>query len=224
MFAPVRDAGIETWPILGNHEYRGGGDGVRALFERFPHLEGRRWRSIRTGPVAFVLLDDNLDRLGAAGFAEEMAWYRTELARLDGDSAVRHVVVVTHHPAWTNVWVLPESRVVNEHVVPPFLAAAKTVALFCGHVHAYERFEREGRALIVAGGGGAPRMRLRRGRWRRHPDLCDAGSLRDFHLLRLTPREEKLPVVVESLAPGATEFGVLDRFELPLSARGETRT
>jgi hypothetical protein len=220
LFAPIREAGIETRPVIGNHEYRGGGAGIDFLFERFPEMERRRWTEVRRGELALILLDDNRERLGEKEFAEQMAWYHERLAVADGHDHIRAVLVFTHHPPRTNAWVLPDDPVTTEHVLPPFLAAEKTLALLSGHAHAHERFEEAGKTLIVTGGGGGPQMRLRRGRARRHEDLAPGGALRDFHYLTIAPSDAGLAVTVRGLARGETELGEIDRFDLAPAGDG----
>ena len=215
LLAPVRAAGIETVPVIGNHEYRGGGAGVGHLFTRVPNLGDKRWRELRREGLALVLLDDNRKHLGGTAFAEEMTWYRERLAGADADPTVRGVLVFTHHPPWTNAWVLSDNRVTTEHVLPPFLAAKKTLALLSGHAHTYERFETAGKTLLVTGGGGGPPMRLRRGRWRRHEDRAPGGAVRGYHYLTITARGDGLEVAVRGLARDASEFREVERLTLP---------
>lgn len=166
-------AGIPRAAIRGNHD----GWGVRAVVERewrarFPIDE----RVLRVGESAIVLLDSNLrDR----AWNEQGEWFARTLAQLDDDASCERVLACVHHPPRTNSTVTSDDTDVARDLLPPFVASQKTCALLSGHVHAYERFDVEGKHLIVAGGGGGPRVRLQG----RHVDVCRLPSPRPLHYL-----------------------------------------
>jgi hypothetical protein len=87
--------------------------------------------------------------------------------------------------------------------------------MISGHVHSYERFLREGKTYIVAGGGGGPRAPLAEGRRRRHADdLFSGGAVRAFHYLRFRPEEPGLEVEVRGIEKDGSGFEAIDRFRL----------
>jgi hypothetical protein len=108
---------------------------------------------------------------------------------------------------------------VQRDIVPPFLAARKTIAMLAGHVHSYERFARDGKTFVVSGGGGGPRARLASLTRRRHADDLFAGPpLRALHFLSAAVSDEG--VVFEMIALAAEgSFRALDRFALDFSRR-----
>lgn len=213
--APLHAAALPAVATLGNHEHWGGGHGAH-FFARFPDLGGRHQHVARFGPVAVVLVDSNVDELGRAAWAAQRAWLEGELARLDAAPEVRGVLVLTHHPPFTNSTVTGDEAHVARDLVPPFLAARKTLALITGHVHSYERFVRDGKTFVVSGGGGGPRARLATGAARRHPDdVVDAPALRDFGFLLVSVGERGLDVTRRGLAKGDRDFTDADRFALP---------
>lgn len=214
--APLREARLPVLPVLGNHEYwvsrRGA---LPRFFARFPHLEKRHWYSVPYGPLGLVFLDSNLRWLPAAQWQEQLEWYERELLRLDEDPTVRGVVVFLHHPPYTNSTVTPDERHVQRFFVPPFVRAGKTLAMVSGHVHSYERFQREGKAFIVSGGGGGPRVRLATGARRRHQDDLFAGPpVRPFHFMMISVGEDGLEVEVKGLEKKGSEFQLIDSFVL----------
>lgn len=164
--APLRDAGIKLYPILGNHDLRG--DLPVALsnyFQRFPYLQNSRYYSVRAGNVFIVGLDSSLDQPGG----DEMQWFDKQIGSLPND--VDFVVVLLHHPPFTRS---RDSMVGGGHSPRPqeedmgqFLESrqAKTRARFvvvAGHVHNYERYERGGVTYITSGGGGATPYMIQR--------------------------------------------------------------
>ena len=214
--APIRDAGIPAFAALGNHEYWGGKAGQEHLFERFPHLENKHFYAVAYGPVRLVLLDSNLTEQTPAAWEAQRVWYETTLARLDADPEVRGVLVLLHHPPYTNSTVTSDEPCVQQVIVPPLVRARKTLALLSGHVHSYERFVHEGKMFVVSGGGGGPRARLAEGADRRHPDdLFHGPPIRDFHFTVYTVTATGLEAEVMGLPKGGTSVAPIDHFQLP---------
>jgi predicted MPP superfamily phosphohydrolase len=137
--APLHDAGIPAVAVLGNHEYWGGRLGERGFFARFPHLEERQYYELAYGPIRLVFVNSNVAVLEDDEWDAQRAWYDDALRRLDGDDDVRGVVVLMHHPAYTNSTVTNDEPQVLDAFVPAFMRAKKTMAMLAGHVHSYER-------------------------------------------------------------------------------------
>ncbi|MBI4951208.1 MAG: metallophosphoesterase [Myxococcales bacterium] len=213
--APVRAAGIPVFPAFGNHEYWGGAAVEPLLFTRFPHLSWRHWYALEYGPVRLVVLDSNVDELTARGWQQQLDWYAAALARFDADPAVRGVVVLLHHPPYTNSTVTGDEEHVARALVPPFVRAQKTLAMVSGHVHAYEHFRRGPKTFLVNGGGGGPRVTLATGDARRHPDdRYDAPSPRDFAYLLAEPKADGLEITVMGLPKDGDTWRKLEVFTL----------
>jgi hypothetical protein len=218
LFAPIREAGIPVLALLGNHDYWGGPDQALAnAAARFPQLGRKRWYARVCGRLALVLLDSNQQRLGDGAWAEQRDWYGRTLSQLDGDGAVAGVLVLTHHPPYTNSRTTGDEEEVQRAFLPAFFTARKTLAFVSGHAHAYERFEERGRTLLVSGGGGGPRVKLLQGEEARHRDLYPAGSPRPFHYLLVEQDASGARVTVRGLDKGDREARVIDRFVLPFA-------
>jgi Calcineurin-like phosphoesterase len=223
--SPLRAGGILAYPVLGNHEYwLSRRPALANFFGRFPQLRGRHWYALSYGELGLVFLDSNLRWLAPADWREQLAWYRRLLDQWDADGAVRGILVLLHHPPFTNSRVTSDAIHVQRDLVPPFAASRKTLAMISGHVHNYERYLREGKVYLVAGGGGGPRAPLREGARRRHADdLFSGGRIRAFHYLRFRPGREALEVEVRGLEKDGTGFDSMERFELrwvePAAAR-----
>jgi len=217
---PLRSAGIRTFSVLGNHEYWISRRAALAnFFERFPHLGSRHWYGLRYGPVGLMFLDSNVQWLPAPAWRDQLAWYRRRLDDWDADPAVRGILVLLHHPPFTNSRVTSDTRHVQRDFVPAFANARKTLAMISGHVHSYERFVRGGKTFLVAGGGGGPRVPLSVGKRRRHDDdLFTAAGLRAFHYVRMRPGAQGLEVEVRGLEKDGTAFETMDRFVLGWTA------
>jgi predicted MPP superfamily phosphohydrolase len=216
--APVREAGIPVLALLGNHDYWGGNDALANAADRFPQLGRKRWYARVYGRIALVLLDSNEQRLGDAAWAEQRDWYARTLSQLDGDAAVAGVLVLTHHPPFTNSRTTGDEEYVQRTFLPAFFAARKTLAFVSAHAHAYERFEERGRVFVVSGGGGGPRVKLLEGAEARHRDLFPAGSPRPFHYLLVDQDASGARVTVRGLDKGEAATRVIDQFVLPFAS------
>jgi hypothetical protein len=149
---PLFELGIAYFPALGNHDYYGGE--ASALKNRatvFPHVGTRRWYPLRFDPILLLILDSNIDVLGAEASAEQDRWLEAQLRDAEADPQIRQVMVVCHHPPYTHAVGLSDSTEVQAHFVSRL--TLKVRIFFSGHVHNYERFEEKGVHFIVSGGG-----------------------------------------------------------------------
>ncbi len=216
---PLRDRRVSVVAALGNHEYQGEhGRGEEQFFAHFPLVARRRWYQIAFGPVRLLFLDSVDGELPPGAWEEQRAWYEATLAADDADDDVRGVVVLAHHPPYTNSTVTEDEDHVKRAFVPALLRSRKALAYLSGHVHNYERFMRGGKMFVVSGGGGGPRASLDLGATRRHGDDLYVGpALRAFHFTLYTLTASGLTAEVRGLRAGA--FTTMDRFELPFPSR-----
>ncbi len=161
----VSGEGVRIFPALGNHDLEGGPEEValRNYFARFPELDGRRWYSVKYGPVLLLMLD-SMSRMDAG--TPQGDWLRARLDRVPADAD--YVVLVLHHPSYTRSTERFLGRFGGGHKARPqeqrlaqlLEARAKTlrahVIQVAGHVHNYERYAINGVHYIVTGGGGSP--------------------------------------------------------------------
>jgi 3',5'-cyclic AMP phosphodiesterase CpdA len=157
--APLHNAGVPIYPVLGNHDLVGNQSvGLRNYFQRFPDLQNSRYYSLRAGNVLILALDSSLDHPGG----EEMQWFDRQINALpDG---VQFVIVQLHHPPLTRSHDMafggghsprkPEQEMADLIESRAAQSKAKFVVI-AGHVHNYERYERNGVMYVVTGGGGA---------------------------------------------------------------------
>lgn len=180
----IRENGIPYFPILGNHEMKGDtAAGLQNYFNHFPYLKDQRWYSFTWKNIGFIMLDSNLSTLPPEKSAEQMRWYLAELKRFEADAQVKHVIVCTHEPPFTNRVKSLVGVESTKLFAEPFLKFSKTRILFSGHVHSYERFMIGSKHFIVSGGGGAPRGRLIVDpSKRKYEDQFPGEELRFFHI------------------------------------------
>jgi hypothetical protein len=213
---PIFSRNIAYFPALGNHDYYGGtASALRYRETVFPHVGTRRWYEVRYPPVLIAILDSNFDELDAEQIRTQDRWLDGLLADAEADASIRHVLLVCHHPPYTNARGLSESAEVQEHFVSRI--TPKVRVLFSGHVHNYERFEKKGVQYLVSGGGGGPTRDLETER-PRHADLYRGSRERPFHYCRFSLAGDALVCDVLMLQNDAT-WKRVDGFECPGSSR-----
>jgi 3',5'-cyclic AMP phosphodiesterase CpdA len=224
LVSPLRERGIPILPVLGNHDYWGWDDVALAnARRRFPELSPHTYYTRQQQGLGLVWLDSNLNGPDAE---EQTRWFEAVLGKFERDTSIRGVLVFTHHPAYTNGHGREADAYVRSALLPSFFRANKTVALLSAHVHGYERFSVEGKAFIVSGGGGGPRVE-----YDPAPDGTPAPvyappsrAPRALHYLVITTEQDALQVEVKCLSFGALcQDGRLETFSLPLPQSTEPR-
>ncbi len=211
--APIRDAGVPFYPLLGNHEFSGDdAAGLRFYFERFPLLAQRRWYDLLVGPLLVLAVDTNADALSRGAVDAQDAWFRARLSAADGDPAVKWVVVVGHHAPYTNASLHKPDAFTQGRFVVPAMASGKFRVFVSGHVHSYERFAIEGRQFVVSGGGGAPRVDLVPGH--RFREAWTGPPQRPFHYLLATVELDRVVFDVMMLDDRTHAWSRGDGFEV----------
>ena len=183
---PILDAKIPFYPALGNHEYDGDTKEALGYFrQRFPFVGECRWYAVRAGPLLFALLDTNFDELPPKFVAAQEAWFQETLRAANEDPEVKALILVSHHPPYTNSNVHEPSEETRRRFADPAAACSKFKLFVAGHVHNYERFSIKGVPFIVSGGGGAPQTAVRTADFRTGSEY-KGPELRPFHYLLLT--------------------------------------
>ena len=215
--AAWRAAGLKVYPAIGNHELRGG-NSLANWWNAFPELKGRRWYSVEFGEAYFITLDSNLDLTASGGV--QSAWLAKQLAGLP--KGTKYVFISMHHPPMSDpIAFLPTHNVrANEVALAGQLeAAAKKSAakiiVIAGHVHAYQRFERNGVVYLVSGGGGAAQHLLSRSAG----NLYQNNVYPNFHYVKFESEHGALKATMYRLnAKGG--FEASDSFLVGEAAKG----
>jgi 3',5'-cyclic AMP phosphodiesterase CpdA len=183
---PLIDAKIPFHSVLGNHEYTGGSlAGLDFHAERFPSHKGCRWYAVRAGPLLFAMVDTNFDDLPTTFIERQGEWFQQTLIDADADKDVKALVVVSHHPPYTNSTVHGPSEETRRRFSDTAAACSKFRMYLAGHVHNYERFLVKGAHYVVSGGGGAPQTAVNINKFRTEPAF-HGPEIRPFHYLLMT--------------------------------------
>jgi hypothetical protein len=157
----VLEKGIAYFPIPGNHDlYGNDAVALRHYFDRFPHLQGKRWYSFVWKSAAIILVDSNFSSLTEEENKSQEKWYSGELQRFEENRSISNIIVCCHEPPFTNSRVVQPNSKVKTSFADPFLGFHKTRFFLSGHSHSYERFQISSKSFVVSGGGGGPRHKV----------------------------------------------------------------
>jgi 3',5'-cyclic AMP phosphodiesterase CpdA len=211
----LRERGTFLAAAVGNHDvFPAPRRGLGALADRglLPNLRSYQERDV--GNVRFVVLDSNRRVLGEDAWARQVAWLRERVAVAEASDDVRAIVLVTHHPPWTNSLRASDAEGTLLPFVEAFERAKKASVWLSGHVHAYERFTFAGKTLVVSGSTGSPRMRLLEGPLARHADRARLGSPGPFAWLRVHVEKERAHAELVGFFDERAPTGTLDTFAI----------
>jgi predicted MPP superfamily phosphohydrolase len=144
------------YAIPGNHEYWATASrGRKNFLKRFPE-EWLHGFCVKTDSLAIVLVNSNFDKLNKSEASRQLYWYSAVMDSLDHDSAIRAIIVCTHHAPFSNSKIVGCNREVEKSIVPQFKKSLKAVLFLSGHSHNLEYFSRGKRKhfLVIGGGGG----------------------------------------------------------------------
>jgi hypothetical protein len=210
---------LRVFPAIGNHEFSQCEPEVciEHWWSAFPELRGKRWYSAEISPDVRVIALDTMSPL--VPDSEQIAWLAHELTSLP--AATKFVLFTLHHPPVGDV----QTRVLVDHnprpneialadfltrIAPSVRARFVVVA---GHVHNYERQERDGIVYLVSGGGGAKPYEIDR----TPDDLYKGIEFPNYHYVKFTVAGNVLKGEMyrldEPTAP-LRHYTVKDTFEL----------
>lgn len=140
---PLRNA-VPFYPARGNHD----GDGT-SFVSRFSLSKETSWYVVNLPDMRFLVLDSNAS---LCPDSPQYRWLVDELSATDE----RYLCVVLHHPIYNST---AGGHTEDERGLIPsindMLVASGVDLVFSGHVHAYERLEKDGVMYVISGGGGA---------------------------------------------------------------------
>jgi hypothetical protein len=206
-------------PTLGNHEVRGEyTKGIANYLQNFPGIEGHRYYSVLLGSVEVISLDMTSP---SGGTSTQATWFAAQLDHLP--QQVDFLFILYHTPMvvdeqsklFTN---LPSKEALTlRHLLEIHLHKMHAkVIVFSGHIHNYERFERNGVEYVTSGGGGAePYPLLFRG----SEDLYRDTAFPVYHYLTLDYLKGQLHAVMWKVKdPDAATLSVEKKDEFTLTA------
>ncbi|HEX3436701.1 MAG TPA: metallophosphoesterase [Pseudacidobacterium sp.] len=214
---------IHVFPTIGNHDVKGGyKEGIANYRDNFPEIRGYLYYSAQIGNVYLISLDGT--RPSGPG-SPQRTWLQSQLEHLPAN--VDFVFLLDHMPWMADVQSqiaasLPETNEISlrsllEDEVPKVHAKFIVVN---GHIHNYERFERNGITYLVSGGGGAtPYPVLIRGLedLYRDPDPKKQPPIINYHYLVIQITGKHAEITMHRVAdPGAETLSleIRDSFTL----------
>lgn len=214
-----RTQNILQLPTIGNHEVISDNKkGIANYLLNFPGIAGHRYYSVLMGSVELISLDMTS---ASGGTSPQATWFAAQLDHLP--SQVQFLFIMYHTPwvvdqqsqLFTN---LPSKEALTlRHLleIHLFKMHAKVI-VFTGHIHNYERFERNGVEYVTSGGGGAEPYPLV---FRGAADLYRDTGFPVYHYLTLDYRDGKLHAVMWKVKdPDAETLSVEAKDEFTLTA------
>ena len=215
-----REQRLRIYPALGNHEFAGcaEADCLDNWWSVFPELRGHRWYSVQLGSrVRALAVDSDTSLLEGA---PQRDWLESELQNLP--ASVQFVLIWLHHPPLADLAtgaLSDHDPRPNETLLADYLGRIQAslrarILVVAGHIHNYERFERDGITYLVSGGGGAHPYPVERSA----QDLYRGTEFPNFHYVRFRLERDRLSAEMVRVAdPDAAVphvFEVRDRFEI----------
>ncbi len=205
---------IPYYGVLGNHELmKRPAKGEQNFQHYFPD-------HVRTGylkivdSVAVLLMNSNAGSLSREEEKKQFDWYNKTLAGLDGNPAVKFVIVTCHHSPFTNSKLVNPSNFVQENFIPGYLKSKKAGLFLSGHSHRFEYFRYEEKDFLVIGGGGGLNHPTRKGGVH-FPDL--SGNYKPlFHYLTIDRTKDSILVQSHALKTDFSGFENGLRLSIPL--------
>ena len=201
-----RNEHLRVYPALGNHEFHG--DPQEALehwWNAFPQMRNRRWYSVELGSAVYTIaLDSDTSLLKGS---PQLNWLNEQLTHLP--ATTRFVFISLHHPPVAdfqiriNVSHNPRPNEIElrndlEALAPQIKAK---IIVSAGHIHNYERFERNGVTFLVSGGGAASPVEVERA----SDDLYQNREFPNYHFVEFELHGDKLEGKMYRLADANAE-------------------
>ena len=180
-----RDATLNVFPALGNHEFHGDPNlALEHWWRAFPELRNRRWYSAQIGKAIYTIsLDSDASLLPGS---DQQRWLDGQLKALP--KSIKFVFISLHHPPVADVQTrinVSHNPRPNEIALRDFLAGMvgglhAQIIVCAGHIHNYERFSEGGVTYLVSGGGGASPVPVER----TPDDLYQSTDFPNFHYVK----------------------------------------
>jgi acid phosphatase type 7 len=213
-----RDAKLNVFPALGNHEFHGDPSvALQHWWSAFPQLRNRRWYSAQIGKAVYTIsLDSDASLLAAS---DQQSWLDAQLKGLP--KGIKFVFISLHHPPVADVQTrinVSHNPRPNEIALRDYLAGIALdlhahIIVCAGHIHNYERFTQHCVTYLVSGGGGASPVPVER----TPEDLYQSTDFPNFHYVKFEIDGNSLHGTMIRLDRNATpshQWAVRDQFTI----------
>lgn len=220
---PWHDAGLHVFPALGNHEFHG--DPRQALehwWTAFPEMRNRRWYSAQVGSRVYVIALDSDTSLMPG--SDQARWLEKQF---DGLSAsIDFVLFTMHHPPVADIQThleidhnpRPNEIALREYLSKAAVSSHARFLVSAGHIHNYERNDRDGVSYLVSGGGGGKPYFVERTPGDQYQSLL----FPNYHYVKLTLEKDRLHGAMYRISnPEATALSLelKDSFDITAKPR-----
>jgi Icc-related predicted phosphoesterase len=222
LVSPLTSRGLVVRAVMGNHDYWGDEEvALRLAAEAHSDLSQETYYADVHRGLGLIWLDT---AGGDELWSQQLTWIEQLMNDFQQNPSIRGVVVFGHHPPFTTARYRRGSEDVRT-LASRLERYPKFVAMFSGHVHGYERFERGGRHYVISGGAGGPRVSYRgRGSANRANEVSFRLNRRvgarhrlPFNYLILTLQRASIEVTVRCLQGSqGCATGTLERFTIQL--------
>lgn len=199
---PWRAAHIRVYPALGNHEFHGPNPQqcLENWWNAFPEFRNRRWYSVQLGSHIYALnLDSDAKLLPGT---DQNHWVSQQLENLP--SSIEYVLISLHHPpvadVQTHIEVSHNPRP-NEIALRDLLSSMAPrlharIIVSAGHIHNYERNQKDDVVYLVSGGGGAKPYFVERTR----DDQYQSVLFPNYHFIKFVLEPKRLKATMYRVA------------------------
>jgi acid phosphatase type 7 len=182
---------IPVFPALGNHEFKGcteedANPCLENWWAMFGSLRPHRWYTVTIGATLLVvILDSNAPLRPGSG---QRQWFEQQIT--EADQRFPFILVLLHYPPVRGPFypAMLDERDIAHYLSRKSGSLRAQVVVVGSHVHNYERFNRDGIAYLVSGGGGAnpvPAVRM-------FGELSKLTTGVNFHYLRFVLDGDRL--------------------------------
>ena len=198
---------IPFYPTLGNHELLlFPQQGEYNFKSRFPFYSETGYIKI-IGPIAFILLNSNINDLSDDEISRQQSWYKNKLAYLEHNPSIKGIIVGCHHPPFTNSKIVSPNKNVQKYFVPDFIKSKKSLLFLSGHSHSFEHFNLSSKDFLTIGGGGGLQHPLHFNEYALFKDLNRSkDESRNFHYLHFSVKDDGIQARIQMLSPDLSEI------------------
>jgi hypothetical protein len=170
--------------IRGNHE---GNDPVSEQFlrEMWDFPPDCFYYSVRKEDALFIILDTQISGEERGILNQQLAWLEDRLDSASSDPGIQAIFIFTHQPLYPQGLHKGNDLVNADELHLLFLAHPRIRAVFSGHDHFFNCFQKDGIPYITTGGGGG--------------DLFHGAGGDYFHFVKVSYNMDRLKFTLKTV-------------------------